>query len=380
MAFVLNEDNNNVTNIKVIGVGGGGGNAVNRMVASGVKSVDFIVMNTDAQVLNTSKASTKIQLGAKLTKGRGAGANPDIGKKSAEETHDEICETLKGAQMCFITAGMGGGTGTGAAPVIASIAKDMGILTIGIVTRPFMFEGGKKQRMAEEGIQNLLQYVDSLIIVPNEKLKYFSSEKITLQNAFEIADNVLKQGVQNISELINTPSFINLDFADVRSVMLNQGHAHMGMGIANGKNKAEEAAKMAISSPLLETSIQGANGVIINIIAAPDIELEEIEKAAMLVTESANPDANIIWGCSFNEEMKDQISVNIIATGFNGGKAQNNSEPKVPEYVQSQQNISTKNPEYNNFSHSTYHKQPVSTSDFDKENAYDDVINLLNKR
>lgn len=325
MSFILNDDND-VTKIKVIGVGGGGGNAVNRMNSSGIKGVEFIVMNTDSQALKNSSVPFKIQLGQKLTKGRGAGANPEIGKRSAEESRDEIIDALKGCQMVFITAGMGGGTGTGAAPIIASIAKEMGILTVGIVTRPFNFEGKLKHKMAEQGIQNLLDYVDSLIIVPNERLKFYTTEKITMFNAFEIADNVLKDGVQNISELINVPAFVNLDFADVSSVMTNKGNAHMGIGRASGKNKAEEAAKMAISSPLLETDIHGANGIIINITASPDIELDEIEKASALITEAASEDAMVIWGCAFDETMKDEIVINLIATGFESKKEREEKE------------------------------------------------------
>ena len=249
MAFILDNETENVTNIKVIGVGGGGGNAVNRMVEAGLKGVEFISMNTDLQVLAASRATMKVQLGAKLTRGRGAGADPEVGKRSAEETRDEIAAALKGAQMIFITAGMGGGTGTGAAPVVASIAKELGILTVGIVTKPFAFEGRRKMTLAEEGITNLREQVDSLIVIPNERLKMISQEKITLLNAFEAADNVLRQGVESISALINVPAFINLDFADVRSVMKDAGHAHMGVGSATGANKAEEAAQAAISSP-----------------------------------------------------------------------------------------------------------------------------------
>ena len=258
MAFVLDEEMQNVTNIKVIGVGGGGGNAVNRMVEAGLNGVEFVAMNTDQQALVNSKATQKVQLGAKLTKGRGAGADPEVGQRAAEESKDEIANALKGAQMVFITAGMGGGTGTGAAPVVAETAHDLGILTVGIVTKPFAFEGKRKMSMAEQGIANLMMHVDSLIVIPNERLKLISQEKITLMNAFEAADNVLRQGVESISSLINVPAFINLDFADVRSIMKDAGFAHMGVGVAKGAGKAENAAKAAISSPLLETSIAGA--------------------------------------------------------------------------------------------------------------------------
>ncbi len=316
MSYFLNEEMQNITNIKVIGAGGGGGNAINRMIVSGMKGVEFISMNTDAQALLASKATQKVQLGAKLTKGRGAGSDPDIGQRAAEESKDEIASALKGAQMVFITAGMGGGTGTGSAPIIAELAKEQGILTVGIVTKPFNFEGRNKMNTAQQGIQNLLKNVDSLIVIPNERLKYASEEKITLVNAFEIADNVLRQGVESISELINTHAFINLDFADVKAVMKDAGHAHMGVGRGSGDNKAEEAAHMAIQSPLLETSINSARGVIISITSSPDIGLEEVEQAATLITSAADPDANIIWGAAFDEKLVDEVRITVIATGF----------------------------------------------------------------
>lgn len=320
MAFTIDQAiNNDDVNIKVIGVGGGGGNAVNRMVQSGLRGVEFISMNTDQQALLNSKATMKVQLGAKLTKGRGAGADPEIGQRSAEESRDEIANALKGAQMAFITAGMGGGTGTGAAPVVAEVAKELGILTVGIVTKPFAFEGKRKLNMAEIGISGLLERVDSLIVIPNERLKLISQEKITLLNAFEAADNVLRQGVESISALINVAAFINLDFADVRSIMKDAGYAHMGVGSAKGVNKAEDAANAAISSPLLETSISGARGVIINITSSPDIGLDDVEKAATLITNSAHPDANIIWGAAFDESLKDEMCITVIATGFDAG-------------------------------------------------------------
>ncbi|MBP1552033.1 MAG: cell division protein FtsZ [Oscillospiraceae bacterium] len=316
MSFFLEDDIVVTTNIKVIGVGGGGGNAVNRMVVSGLKGVEFISMNTDAQALAISKATQKVQLGSKLTKGRGAGADPEIGQRAAEESRDEIAAALKGCQMVFITAGMGGGTGTGAAPIVAEVAKEQGILTVGIVTKPFGFEGPRKMKTAQQGISNLLKNVDSLIVIPNDRLKYVSEEKITLVNAFEIADNVLKQGVESISELINVPAFINLDFADVRAVMKDAGYAHMGVGSATGPNKASEAAHAAIQSPLLETSISGARGVIISITSSQDIGLEEVEEAATLITSSAHPDANIIWGASFDPNLVDELRVTVVATGF----------------------------------------------------------------
>ena len=329
MAFILDEELQNITNIKVVGVGGGGGNAVNRMVQSGLRGVEFISMNTDQQALYNSKATQKVQLGAKLTKGRGAGADPEVGQRSAEESRDEIAQALKGAQMAFITAGMGGGTGTGAAPVVAEVAKELGILTVGIVTKPFAFEGKRKMSMAEIGINGLLDRVDSLIVIPNERLKLISQEKITLMNAFEAADNVLRQGVESISSLINVAAFINLDFADVRSIMKDAGYAHMGVGSAKGVNKAEDAANAAISSPLLETSIAGARGVLINITSSPDIGLDDVEKAATLVTNSAHPEANIIWGAAFDETLKDEMVITVVATGFDVG-AQNDGAD-VPE-------------------------------------------------
>ena len=327
MAFVLDEEMQNVTNIKVIGVGGGGGNAVNRMVEAGLSGVEFVAMNTDQQALINSKATQKVQLGAKLTKGRGAGADPEVGQRAAEESKDEIANALKGAQMVFITAGMGGGTGTGAAPVVAETAHDLGILTVGIVTKPFAFEGKRKMSLAEQGIASLMMHVDSLIVIPNERLKLISQEKITLMNAFEAADNVLRQGVESISSLINIPAFINLDFADVRSIMKDAGFAHMGVGVAKGAGKAENAAKAAISSPLLETSIAGARGVIINITSSPDIGLDDVETAASMITQSAHPDANIIWGTAFDEHLSDEISVTVVATGFE-------STPAVDEPIQ----------------------------------------------
>ena len=327
MAFVLDEEMQNVTNIKVIGVGGGGGNAVNRMVESGLSGVEFVAMNTDQQALLNSKATQKVQLGAKLTKGRGAGADPEIGQRAAEESKDEISNALKGAQMVFITAGMGGGTGTGAAPVVAETAHDLGILTVGIVTKPFAFEGKRKMSLAEQGIASLMMHVDSLIVIPNERLKLISQERITLMNAFEAADNVLRQGVESISSLINIPAFINLDFADVRSIMKDAGFAHMGVGVAKGAGKAENAAKAAISSPLLETSIAGARGVIINITSSPDIGLEAVETAASMITQSAHPDANIIWGTAFDERLSDEMIITVVATGFE-------STPEVDEPIQ----------------------------------------------
>ena len=316
MAFGMDMGPESVVNIKVIGVGGGGNNVVNRMVHTGTKGVDFIAVNTDKQALTMSAATYKIQIGEKLTQGQGAGSDPEVGRKSAEESRTQIAKALEGANMVFITAGMGGGTGTGAAPIVADIAKEQDILTVGVVTKPFRFEGSRRMKQAEGGIAELRNKVDSLVIIPNERLKLASDTKITMQNAFEIADDVLQQAVQSISDLIKNTGFINLDFADVSAVMKDAGRAHMGVGRAAGKDKAEAAAKMAISSPLLETSINGARGVLINVTGSMDIGLEEVETAANLVQEAAHPDANIIFGAAFDDSLEDELRVTVIATGF----------------------------------------------------------------
>ena len=313
--------------IKVIGVGGGGGNAVNRMVVAGVQHVELICMNTDRQALSHSQAKTRVQIGEKNTQGRGAGSKPEVGAKAAEESRELIAATLKGADMVFVTAGMGGGTGTGAAPIVAEIAKDMGALTVGIVTKPFAFEGKRRMAQAEQGIAELSQHVDSLVVIPNERLKLVSEQRITLANAFSIADDVLRQGVQSISDLIQIPGIVNLDFEDVKSVMQDAGYAHMGVGRASGKDKAEQAAIAAITSPLLETAIAGARGVIINIKSSPDIALDEIDTASQLITERASEDANIIWGAAFDDSMDDEMMVTVIATGFDGM----NGEGRMPQ-------------------------------------------------
>lgn len=316
MSFELENDFYDIVQIKVIGVGGGGGNALDHMVEAGVKCVEFVSVNTDRQALLRSKATQKIQIGEKITHGKGAGSKPEIGQKAAEESREDIAAALKGTDMVFITAGMGGGTGTGAAPVVAEIARDMGILTIGIVTKPFSFEGKRRMEQAESGISALREHVDSLVVIPNERLKYASEQRITLVNAFAIADDVLRQGVQSISDLILVPGLVNLDFADVTTVMKDAGYAHMGVGRSSGKDKAEDAANMAISSPLLETAINGATGVIINITSSPDVGLDEIETASMMISEQADSEADIIWGAAFDENMEDEISVTVIATGF----------------------------------------------------------------
>ena len=319
---MMEYDDNNVTmmdgtaTIKVIGVGGAGNNAVNRMVEAGIKSVEFIAVNTDRQALNMSKANSKIQIGEKLTRGLGAGANPDIGAQAAEESKAEIAEILKGADMVFVTAGMGGGTGTGAAPLVAATAKELGILTIGVVTKPFTFEGKKRLAQAERGIANLKGKVDTLVVIPNDKLLQVIDRKTSIVEAFRMADDILRQGVQGISDLIAVPGLINLDFADVKTIMLNQGMAHMGIGRASGENRAEDAAKQAIQSPLLETSIEGARGVIINITGGSDIGLHEANTAAELVQRSADPEANIIFGTVTDDSMGDEIQITVIATGF----------------------------------------------------------------
>ncbi len=316
MNFEISNDFEEVTQIKVIGVGGGGGNAINRMVSSGVQGVEFIAINTDKQVLTFSKATHKIQIGEKITGGRGAGARPEMGLKAAEESRDAIVDALNGANMVFITAGMGGGTGTGAAPAIAEIAKSNGILTVGIVTKPFAFEGKRRMQQAEAGIAELAQHVDSLIVIPNERLKLVSDQKITFANAFDVADDVLRQGVKSISELIKVPGLINLDFADVTAVMKDAGHAHMGVGRATGKEKAELAANAAVSSPLLETTIQGAKGVIISITSSADVTLDDVDVAASIIADAADADANIIFGVAFDEKLDDEMIVTVIATGF----------------------------------------------------------------
>jgi cell division protein FtsZ len=303
--------------IKVIGVGGGGNNAVNRMIEHGVQGVEFIAVNTDAQALNLSKAPIKLQIGAKLTRGLGAGANPEVGKKAAEESKEQIEEALKGADMVFVTAGMGGGTGTGAAPVIAQIARDLGALTVGVVTRPFTFEGRKRATQAASGIAAMKEAVDTLIVIPNDRLLEIVDKNTPMLEAFREADNVLRQGVQGISDLIAVPGLINLDFADVKTIMSNKGSALMGIGIATGENRAAEAAKKAISSPLLETSIDGAQGVLMNITGGTNLSLYEVQEAADIVASAADQDVNMIFGSVINENLKDEIVVTVIATGFN---------------------------------------------------------------
>ena len=310
MAFQMDPGFYSEDVIKVIGVGGGGNNVVNRMVSTGMQGVDFIAVNTDKQFLNASQATMKIQIGEKLTRGKGAGANPQVGRESAEESRAQISQALEGTDMLFVTAGMGGGTGTGAAPVVAGIAKDAGILTIGVVTKPFAFEGRRRMEAAEQGIAELREKVDSLVVIPNDRLQYATDQKITF------ADDVLRQAVQAVSDLITTTGFINLDFADVTAVMKDAGMAHMGVGRAAGKNKAEEAARMAVSSPLLEVSIDGAKGGIVYIVGPTDMGLEEVEIATNMVKEMADPDALFMFGAAFDDSLEDEIRVTVIATGF----------------------------------------------------------------
>ncbi|WP_010649461.1 cell division protein FtsZ [Oceanobacillus massiliensis] len=316
--------------IKVIGVGGGGNNAVNRMIEHGVEGVEFISVNTDAQALNLSKAESKIQIGGKLTRGLGAGANPEVGKKAAEESKEQLEEVLKGADMVFVTAGMGGGTGTGAAPVIAQVAKDLGALTVGVVTRPFSFEGRRRSTQAISGIDTLKGSVDTLIVIPNDRLLEIVDKNTPMLEAFREADNVLRQGVQGISDLIAKPGLINVDFADVKTIMYDKGSALMGIGIATGETRATEAAKKAISSPLLETSIDGAHGILMNITGGTNLSLYEVQEAADLVTSAADKEVNVIFGSVINENLNDEIVVTVIATGFD--ESVQKQEPKHKQY------------------------------------------------
>ncbi len=316
MDFKAETGPENVVTLKVVGVGGAGNNVVNRMVKAGTQGVEFIAINTDKQALAVSNADQKLQIGEKMTRGQGAGSDPEIGKRSAEESRNNIAKAIEDADMVFITAGMGGGTGTGAAPTVAEIAREAGILTVGVVTKPFKFEGKRRMDQANAGIKEMLGRVDSLLIIPNDRLKFATDQKVTLANAFEIADDVLRQAVTSISNLIKNTGFINLDFADVTCIMKNAGFAHMGVGHAAGKGKAEDAARMAVASPLMETSINGARGVLINITGSEDMGLEDVEAAANLVQEAAHPDANIIFGATFDETLQDEIRVTVIATGF----------------------------------------------------------------
>ncbi|WP_367333872.1 cell division protein FtsZ [Lentilactobacillus sp.] len=322
MEYSLDSTDNHGANIKVIGVGGGGSNAVNTMINSDVKGVEFIVANTDVQALATSKAETRIQLGPKLTRGLGAGSNPDIGAKAAEESEEALTEALEGADMVFVTAGMGGGTGNGAAPIVAKIAKDQGALTVGVVTRPFSFEGPRRAKYADEGVAQLKENVDTLIVISNNRLLEMVDKKTPMMDAFKEADNVLRQGVQGISDLITSPGYVNLDFADVKTTMQDQGSALMGVGTANGENRTAEATKKAISSPLLEVSIDGAEQVLLNITGGPDLSLFEAQDASDIVSQAATSDVNIIFGTSIDESLGDEVRVTVIATGIDKKKAE----------------------------------------------------------
>ncbi len=332
-------DIHQLARIKVIGVGGGGSNAVNRMIEHGVQGVDFIAVNTDAQALNLSLAETKLQIGTKLTRGLGAGANPEIGKKAAEESKEQISEALNGADMVFVTAGMGGGTGTGAAPVIAEIAKELGALTVGVVTKPFTFEGRKRSNQANDGISEFKEKVDTLIVIPNDRLLEIVDKNTPMLEAFREADNVLRQGVQGISDLIAVPGLINLDFADVKTIMTEKGTALMGIGVATGENRAAEAARKAISSPLLETSIDGAKGVLMNISGGANLSLYEVNEAADIVSSASDQDVNMIFGSVINENLKEEIVVTVIATGFD--EKENVQQQQAPSRANLQSNAQT---------------------------------------
>ena len=357
MAFGLETGPDTVVNIKVIGVGGGGNNVVNRMVRSGTKGVDFVAVNTDKQALNVSSANYKIQIGEKLTHGQGAGSDPEVGRKSAEESRNQIAKALEDTDMVFITAGMGGGTGTGGAPIVAEIAKEMDILTVAVVTKPFGFEGRRRMQQAEAGIAELKDKVDSLVIIPNERLKHATDQKITFANAFEIADDVLRQAVQSISDLIRDTGFINLDFADVTAIMKNAGMAHMGVGRAAGKGKAEEAAKMAISSPLLETSIEGAKGVLINVTGSMDIGLEEVT----------------IFGATFDETLDDEIRVTVIATGFDKVPEQLPKVPPIQAGAAGQQSAAAEPMPLKE-------EDVPKPEDMDDKDIFEDILKIFNKR
>ncbi|MDI9501531.1 MAG: cell division protein FtsZ [Tissierellia bacterium] len=337
--FDVDLQQDDLAKIKVIGIGGGGNNAVERMIDNEVKGIEFSVVNTDRQILNMSKAQNKLQIGTKLTKGLGAGGDPEVGQKSAEESKNEISELLEGADMVFITAGMGGGTGTGAAPIIAEVARDMGILTVGVVTKPFLFEGMKRKKQAEAGIEALKGKVDTLVIIPNDRLLETAEKRTTIVEAFTMADDVLRQGIQGISDLIAVPNLINLDFADVKSIMADQGVAHMGIGKAGGENRAVDAAKAAIKSPLLETSIDGAQAVLINITGGRELGLFEVTEAADLIREAVDTEANIIFGAGIDESLKDDIKITVIATGFNAERMQEDRMEKEKKQILSNQEL-----------------------------------------
>lgn len=366
--YEIDTDDSKVVQIKVVGVGGGGGNAVNRMVHCNIQDVEFVAINSDKPALSTSTATHKILIGEKVTKGMGAGAKPEVGAKAAEESKEAITDVLTGSDMVFITAGMGGGTGTGAAPYVAKIAKDMGILTVGVVTTPFAFEGRRRMDQANKGIDELAKNVDSIMVIPNERLKEVTNEKITLLNAFEIANDVLRQGVQSISDLVNATGLVNSDFADVTEIMKDAGFAHMGVGRAKGKDKAETAAKQAISSPLLNTSIEGAHGILLNITASTDIGLEEITVASQIVTDAVHPDCEIIWGANFDENLEDEMIITVIATRFgeNGPNHQIKSVTANSEVAPPQPNAAVTS-------------APVSSFNDNDDDAFTDIVNFFKK-
>lgn len=333
--FEFDETQNQFARIKVAGVGGGGQNAINRMIDAGLQGVEFSAMNTDAQALMMSNASTKLRMGEKLTRGLGAGSNPEIGQKAAEESRDEIRQVLEGADMVFVTAGMGGGTGTGGAPTVAEVAKELNALTVGVVTKPFSFEGRRRQQQAEQGIQQLREKVDTLIVIPNDRLLQVAERRTSIVDAFKLADDVLRQGVQGISDLITVPGLINLDFADVRTIMDDAGSALMGIGVATGEDRAVKAAKAAISSPLLEASIEGARGILLNITGSSNLGLFEVNDAAEIIADAADPEANIIFGAVIDETLKDEVRVTVIATGFDSGEGRRRTgigEIEVPTF------------------------------------------------
>ncbi|MEH7177263.1 cell division protein FtsZ [Neobacillus vireti] len=363
--------------IKVIGVGGGGNNAVNRMIEHGVQGVEFIAVNTDAQALNLSKAEVKMQIGSKLTRGLGAGANPEVGKKAAEESKEQLEDALRGADMVFVTAGMGGGTGTGAAPVIAQIARDLGALTVGVVTRPFTFEGKKRSNQAAGGIDAMKEAVDTLIVIPNDRLLEIVDKSTPMLEAFREADNVLRQGVQGISDLIAVPGLINLDFADVKTIMSNKGSALMGIGMATGENRATEAAKKAISSPLLETSIDGAQGVLMNITGGSNLSLYEVQEAADIVATASDAEVNMIFGSVINENHKDEIIVTVIATGFNEEVLQPKSTR--PAFGQAKPQMSTMGTVKREPKREEVPQEPVRSNNVTQEEALDIPTFLRNR-
>lgn len=351
--FMLDNDNDELIsdiNIKVIGVGGGGGNALNCMVTAGIKDVEYIAVNTDAAALRSSKATQKVQIGEKLTRGRGAGNKPDVGERSAQENKDEISAALKGANMVFIAAGMGGGTGTGAAPVVAEIAQEMDILTVAVVTKPFNFEQKAKMIQAEKGIEELKKHVDSLIVIPNEKLLVGSEKPLTMKESFSMADDILKTGVKSIAELITVEGMINLDFADVETTMKNAGYAHMAIGHGSGKDKAQEAANAVITSPLLETSISGATRLLVNIVMSEDILASDVDMATKLISDAADPNVDMIFGTSFDESMQDEMNITVIAAGFNNLEEDVPEEPAAAEPTPAQQPAQKQTNDFNDYS------------------------------